>query len=466
MPVMQGLLKQSFTLEQFRAYLKSDVEPRMKAWRPNRIVLHETGPMVWPGFDAKGNKITPAQRIDNISVTWVKAGFQRAPHLLLSYDKVLDVAMVHTMWPLWEYGTHSPSWNQSSWGIEQTGDFTKEPYPDKLRILATGVMKSLYGMVGLHPDANTFSLHKEDPKTTHKLCPGGNCGTKDVWLKRLTESPAAVVTSVATGSGIGGGSGGIAVVKDAHAEFKYFSEPMKTKLKAMEEFRDKPYLLKGIWHIGYGFRDGFKGMKVDAASHMTREEADALFEKSMHEMSDTIQMAVHVPLAQRQLDAIGLFCWNAGTNAFAGSTILKRLNAGDAAGAAAAFDMWNKWREVPTGPLVISPQLTVRRAYERGIFEGKIVFPSEPVSTAAPKPLNLPATAPSSASASQPLPAPKPAAVVVAASPIQVIVPPKPNMPPVAVGPVLLPIQPAVWNWMDRLVYWLICLTAPDKKTS
>ena len=107
MPVMQGLLKQTFTLEQFKDYLKKEVAPRIAAWTPEMIVLHEAGAMVWPGFDAHGVKLTPAQRIDNISVTWVKAGFSRAPHLLLSHDSETGEDLVHTLWPLWEHGTGS-----------------------------------------------------------------------------------------------------------------------------------------------------------------------------------------------------------------------------------------------------------------------------------------------------------------------------------------------------------------------
>lgn len=364
---MQGLVLRTFTLAQFQDYLKAEVAPNMKAWRPSMIVLHEAGPMVWPGFDSRGVKITPIQRVKNVSVTWVNAGFQRAPHLFLGYEDGAAEATVTVCWPLTEHGTHAPSWNNVSWGIEQAGDFTKNAYPPQMQTLAVGVMKALYGMIGLPINGDTFKLHKEDPKTTHKLCPGVRCGDKATWLARLNSS-----------------SNTSPVAEISHHENLTFSLGMKAKLKSMEAFRDKAYNLKGIWHVGWGFRDGFKGLKVDASTTMTLAVADALFEKSTDELADTIQMFVHVPLKQYQLDALGLIAWNIGTTALEGSTIVKRLNAEDIAGAGAAFDLWNKWRPTPGAPLEVSPQLSARRSYERAVFEGRIDLTSPPVLVATP----------------------------------------------------------------------------------
>ena len=379
MPAMQGLLKQSFTLEQFRDYLKKEVAPRIAAWTPEMIVLHEAGAMIWPGFDAHGVKLMPAQRIDNISVTWVANGFSRAPHLLLSCDSETGEALVHTLWPLWEHGTHSPSWNKVSWGIEQTGDFTKNPYPNSLKHLATEVMKALYAMIGLSPNEKSFHLHKEDPATTHKRCTGPNAPSKFEWLSLLNTHITPVPHS------------------EAHKEHLVPSEFFKAKLKGMEDFREHAYELKGIWHIGWGFRDGFRGLHVDATTTMTREAADKLFEESVAIQADTIQQMIHVPITQYQLDGLQLLAWNIGLNALSGSTVIKRINASDFAGAGEAFEMWNKWRETEGGPLEVSLVLAARRKTERAIFDGKtsqiVIAPTKPVlSPATPLP-SIPAPA-------------------------------------------------------------------------
>lgn len=401
---LAGMVLRTFTLSQFIDYFNNEVH--FQKWRPSMIVLHEAGPMVWPGFDAKGNKITPAQRIRNISPTWVKAGFKRAPHLFLGYEDGAAEATVTVCWPLTERGTHSPSWNDISWGIEQAGDFTKNAYPPQMQTLAVGLMKFLYKSIGLPINGDTFKLHKEDPKTDHRLCPGIRCGDKATWLARLTAKPIAAP-----------------VVDISHHEKLEFSTGMKAKLKSMEAFRDKAYLLKGVWHIGWGFRDGFKGLKIDANSTMTRAEADVLFEKSTDELADTIQMFVTVPLKQYQLDGLGLIAWNIGTGALEGSTIVKRLNAEDTAGAAAAFDLWNKWRPTPGAPLEASPELGKRRAYERSVFEGQVDLAAPPVLTAKPaqapaKPLVV-ASAPPKATVTPLKPGTAPAAPKVAAKAVQ-----------------------------------------------
>ena len=55
-----------------------------------------------------------------------------------------------------------------------------------------------------------------------------------------------------------------------------------------------------------------------------------------------VRRFVKVPLTQNQYDALVSFTYNIGGGAFQGSTALKRLNAGDYAGAADAMKFWNK----------------------------------------------------------------------------------------------------------------------------
>jgi len=357
MPAMQGLLKQSYTLDQFEAYLEAEVKPKLTGWRPRMIVDHNTGKMVWPGFDVRGNKITPAQRIENMSVDWAARGFTGGPHLLISPD-----GMINTVWPLWLRGTHSPSWNAVSWGIEHVGDFSVEQLTPEARAASLGAKKALFKLLGIEADQGSYKFHLEDPKTTHKQCPGKNFGTKASWLGALNAN-----------------AGPVAALDLPHVHALTASAWAKTDLKRLEAFRDKAYQLKGIWHVGYGFRDGFKGLHVDASTTMTLEQANALFDKSVDEMADTISSFVHVPLSQAQMDGLVLIGWNIGTGALSGSTVIKRLNTGDVAGAADAFLMWNKLRPSPGAPLEVSPGLDVRRKYERQVFLGLI--PAKPAAS-------------------------------------------------------------------------------------
>ncbi len=71
---------------------------------------------------------------------------------------------------------------------------------------------------------------------------------------------------------------------------------------------------------------------------------------------------VKVPLTANQLGALTSFAYNLGSGALASSTLLKLLNAGDYAGAAAQFARWNKAR----GKTLAG--LTKRRAAEAALF--------------------------------------------------------------------------------------------------
>lgn len=72
--------------------------------------------------------------------------------------------------------------------------------------------------------------------------------------------------------------------------------------------------------------------------------------------------AVSAPLTQAQFDALVQLCFNIGESAFKKSTLVRILNAGDYAGAAAQFDRWNK-----AGGQV-SDALVGRRAKEKLLF--------------------------------------------------------------------------------------------------
>lgn len=71
--------------------------------------------------------------------------------------------------------------------------------------------------------------------------------------------------------------------------------------------------------------------------------------------------AVHVPLNANEFDALVSLAFNIGVGAFRGSTLVKRLNAGDRPGAAAAFLMWANSAGKPI--------LLGRRKRERELFE-------------------------------------------------------------------------------------------------
>ena len=171
------LLKQGYTQDEFKSYVESVVAGRMGAWRPRGCVLHNTwAPRLsqWPGI-VNGKPISEAQRIDNMSVRWKRNGWSSGPHLFVAPDRVW------TATPLWSRGTHSPSYNATHWGIELVGEYDTEILPDTLRDNAVHAMACLYAMLGHLPSPQNFRFHGEDPRTSHKGCPGKAVHPKAWW---------------------------------------------------------------------------------------------------------------------------------------------------------------------------------------------------------------------------------------------------------------------------------------------
>ncbi|MDQ7996054.1 MAG: lysozyme [Luteibacter sp.] len=126
------------------------------------------------------------------------------------------------------------------------------------------------------------------------------------------------------------------------------------------------------WTIGYGSTVGV--LKDDTIS---LDQAEARLDRDLANAAAIVNQAVKVPLTQGQFDALTDFVFNIGPGrkgvkdgfvvlkSGQPSTILRKLNASDYAGAAAEFPKWTKaaGRELPG--------LVTRRAKERAMFEGR-----------------------------------------------------------------------------------------------
>lgn len=115
------------------------------------------------------------------------------------------------------------------------------------------------------------------------------------------------------------------------------------------------------WTIGYGHTgpDVEPGMTCNAA------QAQAWLMGDIATAENAVHRLVTVRLTQDQFDALVDFTFNLGARNLATSTLLKKLNAGDYAGADAEFGKWN----MAAGKVL--PGLTKRRAAEAGLFWGQ-----------------------------------------------------------------------------------------------
>jgi lysozyme len=111
------------------------------------------------------------------------------------------------------------------------------------------------------------------------------------------------------------------------------------------------------WTIGWGHTKGVK-----QGDRITQDQAEQFLSDDLAVFELTVNSAIKRPMTQNQFDAMVSLAFNIGGAAFAGSTLVKKFNAGDMQGAADQFPHWKF-----SGGKVM-PGLVKRRAAEREMF--------------------------------------------------------------------------------------------------
>jgi len=139
----------------------------------------------------------------------------------------------------------------------------------------------------------------------------------------------------------------------------------------------------GIWTIGWGHAIAAPGgggawlrgpdKKATARAlypgGITLAQAVAMLHGDLVDTSRDVSRLVSVALDDGQFGALLAFTFNLGPGRLGSSTLLKKLNAGDYAGAAEQFLVWNKG--TVNGVLQPMAGLTRRRKAERAMFVGE-----------------------------------------------------------------------------------------------
>lgn len=156
----RGIVGKPFTIEEFDRYVGTI---DFSNWRGRFVVLHNTA---IPTF-AQWHKVSGERRMRALEGYYRdQQKWKAGPHLFVADDAI----WVFT--PLNRPGTHAPSWNAIAWGVEMVGDYATEPLRNDVLANTVGAIAALTRVGGFDPA--TMKLHKEDPKTTHKGCPGKN----------------------------------------------------------------------------------------------------------------------------------------------------------------------------------------------------------------------------------------------------------------------------------------------------
>lgn len=112
--------------------------------------------------------------------------------------------------------------------------------------------------------------------------------------------------------------------------------------------------------IGFGTTAGVKmGDRITPPVALGRALQD------INKFEGAIKQCVRVPLHQHEYDAYVSLAYNIGPGAFCGSTLVRKLNAGDYVAACAEISRWNR-----AGGRVVDG-LTNRREHERAQCEGR-----------------------------------------------------------------------------------------------
>jgi len=133
-------------------------------------------------------------------------------------------------------------------------------------------------------------------------------------------------------------------------------------IKSFEGLKLNAYICPaGVPTIGYG-TTRVNGQPVQMGSVITESQASGYLKSDLQQFESAVNAAVKVPLTQNQFDALVSFTYNLGAGNLRSSTLLKKLNASDYAGAADEFPKWNK-----AGGKELAG-LTRRRNAERDLF--------------------------------------------------------------------------------------------------
>lgn len=135
-----------------------------------------------------------------------------------------------------------------------------------------------------------------------------------------------------------------------------------------------------VWTIGWGhaIMDGgvqLKGAAGKAKARalfpggITREQAEALLRGDLIPRAAQLSRMLKVEVSDAQFGALMALLFNIGGANLAASTLLRKLNAGDANGASDQFLAWDKARV--NGVLQALAGLTRRRRAERAMFLGQ-----------------------------------------------------------------------------------------------
>ena len=176
---MQIVGKSFPTVQAFADYVAT---VKLGTWRPRFTVVHNTSSpdaATYLGYAQRANPISDEQWLQNLKGYYTGLGWLAGPHLFVTPKSICVFSSLDA------HGTHTPSWNAISWGVETVGEFETDPFTGPVRDNLIASLAILHSAAGLAPlpyqiGVHGLHFHREDARTTHRNCPGKNMVKSDL----------------------------------------------------------------------------------------------------------------------------------------------------------------------------------------------------------------------------------------------------------------------------------------------
>lgn len=194
-----NIVARKFTHAEFKTYLDGlTISP----WAKFVVVHNTSSPDIalydtWQARQGRFANWSPEQWLKNLASYYAGLGWNGTPHLFIPPTPdtilVLNSLLVH--------GTHTPSWNSISFGVETVGEFEREAFVDPTKDNLVTTLAMLHAKMHFNPaeyqlGVKGLHFHKEDKNTTHKTCPGRNM-VKDDLVRNVSIAMGKAPTPVA-----------------------------------------------------------------------------------------------------------------------------------------------------------------------------------------------------------------------------------------------------------------------------
>lgn len=154
-----------YSREDFRNYVRKIAKDTPPAWGAVGVTIHGTST---PSLSQRPDGFT-RQHMSNLREYYLDQGWKHGPHLFV------DDLGIWVFNPLTERGTHSPSFNNTRYGVEMLGDYDYADDPNSGRgkaVLGNAQFAAAVLLKELHLGKQWLNFHRHDKETTHKTCPG------------------------------------------------------------------------------------------------------------------------------------------------------------------------------------------------------------------------------------------------------------------------------------------------------